>query len=70
MLGWNVVGGVKHLALLPVVVEFFAGPSDKLVARDQAAAFQLRQAGNGGEQVVLEEDEDFVRGTFFCMSGG
>ena len=66
----NAVGNIERVALLLVVGKVLLGPRIQVVMLDQVAALELRKARDGGEQIVVADDENLVGRTLGGIEGG
>src|SRR5229473_252382 len=69
LLGGDTIGNVERVALLLVVGKVLFRPGIQLVAGDQIAAFELSKVRDGGEQIVVADNEDFVGRTCDGIDG-
>src|SRR6266403_1900547 len=60
LLRGEAIGDVEHVALPPVVGKVLLSPRIQVVAGDQVAAFELCKVRDGGEEIVVADNEDFV----------
>ena len=57
------------MALPLVVGKVLLSPGIQFVVGDQVAAFKLCKVRDGGEEIVVADNEDFVRGTSGGING-